>query len=494
MSLTASTIVDRPVATGPDAAAAGDDAGAIARLHESFALQQAAFRRNPYPSREERAEQLAALAGMLMGARRAIQEAVAEDFASHPAAFTDLIEVLAPAGRAMRAIEQLDAWMAEDERPADPAVYGTARAAMRYEPKGVVGNIAPWNFPFEIGCGPVVEVLAAGNRVIIKPSDLTPACGALLAELVAATFDRDHVTVATGGLELARAFTRLPWDHLVYTGSPGIGREVMRAAAEHLVPVTLELGGKCPAVLTPSGVTPEAAEAIVGTKLIKNGQMCIAPDHVLVPRDQLDDFVALARAAAVPGHAQSEDCVGIISDRHLQRLEAMLEEARDSGAEVVELEPGVAIDRTRRRMPLHLVLDPHPALRVSREEVFGPILPVVPYDDLDAAVSGIDARDRPLGLYVFGEDREQCEGVLRAARSGGACINACALQGALPDLGFGGSGTSGMGRHHGIEGFREFSTARGVVVRGTDDHIEVLQPPYDAIVQGVVDAAFAPPA
>ncbi len=491
MSLAAATLVDR--ADAHDAAAA-TDADAIACLHESFALQRAAFRREPHPTRDERAEHLMALAGMLMGARTRIQEAVAADFGSHPGAFTDLIEILAPAGRAAMAIEQLDAWMAEDERPADPAVFGTARAAMRLEPKGVMGNMAPWNFPFEIGCGPLVEMLAAGNRIIVKPSDLTPACGELLAELVAETFDRDHVAVAVGGIELAREFTRLPWDHLMYTGSPGVGREVMRAAAEHLVPVTLELGGKCPAVLTPSGVTADAVRQIVGTKLIKNGQMCITVDHVLVPRAQLPTFVALAREAVPPGHTASPDCVGIISERHLERLEALLAEARSSGAAIVELDPGATVDRATRRMPLTLVLDPAPSLRLGREEIFGPILPVIPYDDLDEAVAAIDAEDRPLGLYVFGDDLDECERVVRRARSGGACINACALQGALPSLGFGGSGTSGMGRHHGIEGFREFSTARGVVIRGTGDAIELLQPPYDATVQTVVDGAFAAPA
>ena len=486
MSLAASTIVDRP--------AASDDAGAIAQLRESLALQKAAFRRDPHPTLDERREHLQALAGMLMANRARIHEAVADDFGSHPDAFTNLIEILGPAGRVAHALESLEAWTADAERPADPAVFGSARATVRYEPKGVIGNMAPWNFPFEIGCGPLAEMLAAGNRVIIKPSDLTPACGELLAELVAATFDRDRVTVAVGGLELAKAFPAQAWDHLLYTGSPGVGREVMRAAAEHLVPVTLELGGKCPAVVTPSGLSPSTVESIVGTKLIKNGQMCITVDHVLVPRARLDEFVALARdfaARAVPGHSGSDDCVGLISDRHLARIESLLDEAGASGAQIVELEPGSGVDRERRRVPLTLVVDPDPGLRLMAEEIFGPILPVIPYDDLDEAVAGIDAVDRPLAVYVFGDDPEQSEAVLRATRSGGACVNACALQGALPSLGFGGSGTSGMGRHHGIEGFREFSTARGVVVRGTGDHIGLLQPPYGPEVQAVVDAAFA---
>jgi coniferyl-aldehyde dehydrogenase len=489
MSLATSTIIDRRAASDTDA-----DTAAIATLHESVALQQAAFRRDPYPAAAARAEHIQALAGMLMGSRDRIQAVVAEDFGSHPAEFTDLLEILGPAGRAAAALAALDTWMADDERAADPALFGSARAVMRHEPKGVVGNMAPWNFPFEIGCGPVVEMLAAGNRVVIKPSDLTPACGELLAELVAATFDRDHVTVAVGGLELAKEFSRQPWDHLMYTGSPGVGRQVMRAAADHLVPVTLELGGKCPAVLTPSGVTPAAVASIIGTKLIKNGQMCITVDHVLVPRAQLGEFLDLARAfvrASLAGHSASKDCVGMITDAHLARIEELLDEARGSGATVLELEPDGAVDRDTRRMPLSLVLDPAPGLRLSREEIFGPILPVIPYDSLEDAVAGIDAADRPLGVYVFGDDIAQCEAVLHSARSGGACVNACALQGALPSLGFGGSGTSGMGRHHGIEGFREFSNARGIVFRGdTGDDVDVLFPPYGDKARAVIDAAF----
>jgi coniferyl-aldehyde dehydrogenase len=488
LSLATSTILDRRITTDTDT-----DASAIATLHESVALQKAAFRRDPYPAGDVRSAHIQAFAGMLLGNRDRIRSALTEDFGSHPVEFTDLLEILGPAGRAGNALESLEEWMAQSERRADPALFGSARAAIRYEPKGVVGNMAPWNFPFEIGCGPVVEMLAAGNRVIIKPSDLTPVCGELLAELVAATFDRDHVTVAVGGLELAKEFSRQRWDHLMYTGSAGIGRQVMRAAAEHLVPVTLELGGKCPAVLTPSGVTPAAVESIIGTKLVKNGQMCITVDHVLLPREQMRKFVDLARSyvrTSMPDHSRSKDCVGMISDAHLVRIEGLLEQARGSGAEIVQLEEDAVIDRQTRRMPLALVLDPDPDLRLCREEIFGPILPIIPYDTLPDAAAGIDLDDRPLALYVFGEHPAECEAVVRSVRSGGACVNACALQGALPALGFGGSGSSGMGRHHGIEGFREFSNARGVVVRGQDDHVDILYPPYGEKARSIIEAAF----
>lgn len=248
-----------------------------------------------------------------------------------------------------------------------------------------------------------------------------------------------------------------------------------------------------PGGLTSSGVTAEAVASILGTKLVKNGQMCITVDHVLVPRAQLGTFVELAlahHAAALPGHAASADCCGLISERHLARIEALLDEARAAGTELVSLDPDGSVDREARTVPLVLALDPDPGLRICREEIFGPVLPVIPYDDLDAAIASIDEDARPLGVYVFGDDPEEHERILRGVRSGGVCINGCALQGALPSLGFGGSGASGMGRHHGIEGFREFTNPRGVVVRAGDDHTDVLFPPYGEKARGVIKGVF----
>ncbi|MEA2313841.1 MAG: aldehyde dehydrogenase, partial [Solirubrobacteraceae bacterium] len=224
----------------------GDDQAAIGELNEMVERQRAAFLADPFPSLQERQELLGALAGMLMSHRTQIQEAMSSDFAVHPTLAADLIEVLGPAGRAAYAVEQLAGWMASEPRATDPTLYGSGRAFVQPQPKGVIGNIVPWNFPFDLSVGPLIEMLAAGNRVVIKPSEYTPACAELLREMVHATFDRDRVDVAVGGLELARAFTRVRWDHLLYTGSPAIGREIAKAAAEQLVPVTLELGGKCP--------------------------------------------------------------------------------------------------------------------------------------------------------------------------------------------------------------------------------------------------------
>ena len=468
-----------------------DDGPAITELYRLHSLQRTAFLADPYPSAAQRTEHLAALAGMILGYREQIRAAMRADFAAHPDLFTDLVEVLGVAGRAAYAIEHLEEWMAEDRRATEPALYGTARAGVRYQPKGVVGNIVPWNFPFDLSVGPLVEMLAAGNRVVIKPSDYTPACAELLQRMVAATFPEDRVAVVAGGLALAKEFPTLRWDHLLYTGSPAIGREIARAAAENLVPLTLELGGKCPAILAEDSVDARSVREVVGTKLIKNGQMCISVDYALVPRAQVDDFVVLAEryvADELPGYTSSADCTGMITERHLERIEAMLDEARAAGARVVPL--GGEADRPGRRLPLSLVVDPPAGLRIMKEEIFGPILPVVPYDDLDEALAELNAGERPLGLYVYSKDERLADDVLRRTASGGACVNVCASQGALPSLGFGGVGQSGYGRHHGIEGFREFSNPRGVVVRGTGDMIDAFLPPYAAAAQAIVDSVI----
>jgi coniferyl-aldehyde dehydrogenase len=471
-----------------------DDTAAIAELQETVERQRAAFLADPFPSLEERQGLLGAVAAMLMSHRTQIQEALSSDFGVHPTTAADLIEVLGPAGRAGYAAEQLGNWMASEPRAADPALYGSGRAFVQPQPKGVIGNIVPWNFPFDLSVGPLIEMLAAGNRVVIKPSEYTPACGELLREMVHATFDRDRVDVVVGGLELARAFTRIRWDHLLYTGSPAIGREIAKAAAEQLVPVTLELGGKCPAILTEDSVDAESVKQVLATKAIKNGQMCISVDYCLVPRGRLEDFAALAAGWAresMPGYCQSLSCTGIISSRHLERIEGLLEDARARGCDVRPLEEAGDVDPGARQLPISLVIDPPDDLALMQEEIFGPILPVKAYDTLDEAIEYVNAGERPLALYVFAKDDAVADDVLRRTTSGGACVNAAAVHGALASLPFGGIGQSGAGRHHGIEGFREFSNLRGVFVRGEGDLIEAFAPPYGPTAQAVVDAAFA---
>jgi coniferyl-aldehyde dehydrogenase len=451
-----------------------DDSVAIAALTASLDLQKKAFAANRNPTLAERRDRLGALVAMMGVNRTRIGEALAADFGAHPAHASDLIEVLGVIGRAHYVLEHLEQWMARSPRDVDPGFFGSASAYIEYQPKGVIGNMVPWNFPFDLSVGPMIEMLAAGNRVIVKPSEYAPASAELLREMVGAAFDPDLVTVAVGGVDLARAFAAQPWDHLLYTGSPDIGREVMKAAAANLVPVTLELGGKCPAVLTPGSVDAKSVEAVIGTKMIKNGQMCVSVDYALVPRGEVERFVTEAQAfmlSASPDYSRGPDCTGIISRRHLDRLTDLLDEARERQSRIVTLEDRGDVDMRTRAMPMTLVIDPAEDLALMREEIFGPILPILPYDDLDEAIDRINAGDRPLGLYVFGSDQEQIDRVLNMTISGGAAVNSCATQSALPSMGFGGSGMSGMGRHHGIEGFREFSNPRGVFIRGEGDQI-----------------------
>jgi coniferyl-aldehyde dehydrogenase len=474
-------------------ATTGAEDAAIVELHEIVERQRAAFLADPFPALEERQSLLGALAAMLMGHRTEIQEALTSDFGVHPPLAADLIEVLGPAGRAVYAAEQLGSWMAPEPRHADPALFGSGRAFVQPQPKGVIGNIVPWNFPFDLSVGPLIEMLAAGNRVVIKPSEYTPACGELLQEMVRATFDRDRVDVVVGGLDLARAFTRVRWDHLLYTGSPGIGREIAKAAAEQLVPVTLELGGKCPAILTEDSVDAESVKQVLGTKALKNGQMCISVDYCLVPRGQVEDFARLAAdyvRESMPGYCESGSCTGLISSRHADRIQSLLEEARARGCDVRPLEETHAFDPAARQMPISLVIDPPDDLALMEEEIFGPILPIKAYDTLDEAIDHVNSGERPLALYVFAKDDDVANNVLLHTTSGGACVNSAAVHGALPSLPFGGVGQSGSGRHHGIEGFREFSNLRGVFVRGEGDLIEAFAPPYGPAAQAVADAAF----
>lgn len=484
-----SILTDTP---NPSAKTRDDDA-AVGALHSAFEVQRQAFAANRFPSLAERRQRVESLIGMMAANRERVSAALASDFGAHPVPASDMIEVLGVMGRAQYVLAHLEEWTRPNPRDVDPNIYGSAHAYVQYQPKGVIGNMVPWNFPFDLSVGPLTEMLAAGNRVIIKPSEFTPACAALLAEMVAATFDPSLVHVAVGGIALARAFSEVPWDHLLYTGSPDIGREVMKAAAANLTPVTLELGGKCPAVMTPGSVTAEHVESVIGTKIIKNGQMCVSVDYTLVPRAEVEAFVDHAKAymkAASPGYSRGPNCTGIISDRHLDRVGALLDEARARQSRIVALEDGEAVDAATRRMPMFLVVDPAKDLGIMKDEIFGPILPVVPYDHLDDAIAFINAGERPLGLYVFGSDGSAIDRVLNETTSGGAAVNACATQSALPSMGFGGSGMSGMGRHHGVEGFREFSNPRGVFVRGEGDLIGAF---YDhakgsALVSAVLSA------
>ena len=464
-----------------------EDTAAVESLNAAFATHKKAYVAHPFPDLKERRAHLYALADALLTHRQAIRNALHSDFGAHPDAAADIIEVAGPANRAIAAAKHVKGWMEPERRPVDRLSFGTSKAFVAWQPKGVTGIIVPWNFPFDLSLGPLADMLAAGNRVIIKMSEYTPACGALVADIVAKTFDPDHVTVVNGGVELGKRFAELPWDHLLFTGNPEVGRSVAQAAAANLTPVTLELGGKNPTIFADDIFADEDAlvghmRRALGVKLVKSGQMCISLDHCLVPRARLDDFVRIAEAAftgALSDYSRSDSATGIISQRHFERQLALLDEARESGARIVQLDRNGGVDAGTRRLPLSLVVDPDPTLRLMQEEIFGPLLPVVPYDSLDDAIAEIKRGDRPLGLYVFTNDEALALKLQQETASGGFCVNACAVQGAVHTLGFGGSGRSGYGRHHGHDGFREFSNPRGMFTLGRGaGGIEAFIPPY----------------
>jgi coniferyl-aldehyde dehydrogenase len=476
-----------------DATIVSEDLTEVARLHNLLAAQKKAFLEDPFPTLAVRTGRINALVAAVLAHRVDIKDAMMADFGWHPGSIVELIEILGVRDRAQHALSHLEKWMRAERREIDPSVWGSASAQVRWYPKGVVGNMVPWNFPFDIAFGPLVDMLAAGNRVVIKPSDYSVAGGEVIRAIVESTYDPDLVAVVTGGIELARTFPTLPWDHLMYTGSANVGRSVMRAAAENLVPVTLELGGKSPVIIAPEAVSRATVSNLIGMKLLKSGQVCVSPDCVFVPRAELENFVSLVQdhlQTNMPDFTASPDATGVISDRHLDRLLAMVSQAVAAGYRVVQPEVDAGVDRATRRMPFTMIIEPGTELDVIRDEIFGPLLAVLTYEHLDEAIAWVNDGERPLALYIYTEDELTSERIIRETSSGGVCVNLAVVQGALAPLPFGGVGNSGMGRHHGIEGFREFSYARGVLSRGASDIIDIFNPPYRPL-DGMVAAVYS---
>ncbi|KAK4705070.1 hypothetical protein P7C70_g1131, partial [Phenoliferia sp. Uapishka_3] len=471
-----------------------DDAAAITYLHQVFAAQKAAFLKDQYPSVAARQADLHKLAGMMMNNRENIRQALKSDFAVHDSGFADVIETLGPSGRAVWVATQVEKWMADEDKELDAQVYGSATAKLHWEPKGVIGALSPFNFPFELSIGPLCEQLASGNRIIIKPSELSPASSKLIKEMINATFPADKIEVVLGGVELATEFSTLKWDHLMYTGSPAVGKLVMKAASAKLVPVTLELGGKCPAIICKDGLNETNIQSIMGSKIMKSGQMCVSVDTVYLHTSQLEEFIQGTKdyMKKIGPYSTSDACCGIITERHLDRLVRLYDEAKASGAKVVDLEDGQVVNRKTRQMGISLVINPGKDCAVYKEEVFGPLINVQTYDDIKSCVAEINAGERPLGLYVYSDENEtDIAYVLENTTSGGVSVNTAVLQAAIPSLPFGGIGNSGMGVHHGVEGFREFSNPKGVVRKGkAPDMLAAFYPPYSSAL-GLADHVFA---
>ncbi len=459
-----------------------------ARLLPVFERQQLAFQAHPCPTAEERLQALEALHDLLANHQPALIEAISEDFGNRSADETRLAEIMPSLQGIDHAKRHLRRWMKPSRRRVGLA-FQPASARVVYQPLGVVGIIVPWNYPLYLAIGPLIGALAAGNRVMLKLSEATPATGALLRELLAQIFPEDQVAVILGEVDTAVAFSRLPFDHLLFTGSTQVGRQVMRAAADNLTPVTLELGGKSPAIVSAGVPLADAAERIAFGKTLNAGQTCVAPDYVLVPRPRLDGFVDAYRQAVrrfYPQLVDNPDYTSLINARQQARLQGYLDDARAKGARLLPLfEQGQG-----RRMPQHLLLDVTDDMQVMQDEIFGPLLPVVPYDSLDEALAYVAARPRPLALYYFGYDKAEQRHVLRHSHSGGVCLNDTLLHVAQDDLPFGGIGPSGMGHYHGHEGFLTFSKAKGVFAKQRLNAARLIYPPYGKALQRLVYALF----
>lgn len=452
-----------------------------------FEAQRAAFAREPYPAWSVRRDRLQRLQRLLLDNESAIEEAIDRDFGHRPAIETQLAEVFPSVEEIKAALRDGRGWMKPRHAPVSKW-FLPARGRLLPKPVGVVGIIVPWNYPVYLSVGPMVGALAAGNRVMLKLSEYTPAFSDCFARLCGKYFTSDEVAVVLGGPEIAASFSSLPFDHLLFTGSTAVGRKVMAAAAANLTPVTLELGGKSPAVIAPGYPLRKAVTRILAGKLLNAGQTCIAPDYVLLPRGRLEAFVAEARAQAARMYPQglaSEDYCSIINERQYRRLSGYLEQA--AAARIEPLFGGAIRDDGARRLAPALIVDPPLDLPVMQEEIFGPLLPLVPYDRIEDAVAFISRQPRPLALYWFDRDRKRIAWALENTLAGGVSVNDTLLHIAQDALPFGGIGPSGMGHYHGRWGFDTFSKLKPVFRQAHFNAMGLFLPPYRPLARRLLE-------
>jgi coniferyl-aldehyde dehydrogenase len=465
----------------------------LAEVERLFSSMHDRSRSEAPSSEAERRGLLTALRRVISASTPAFVNAISRDFGHRSPSETLMAEVLPSLLMVGSALDSLKAWMRPEKRGTS-LLFWPARNEVHRQPKGVVLIISPWNYPLQLTVGPLAAALAAGNHVIIKPSELTPATSSLLKQRLEEALGADRVTVALGGPEVAEGLCRLPFDHILFTGSTTVGKKVMAAAAQKLVPVTLELGGKSPAIVHADCDLPGAVERIVRGKLLNAGQTCIAPDYALVPGAKVDEFLRLFREAVArfyPRILDNPDYTAIINSRHYERLERLVRDARAKGARIETADPagelagGIGSPKVRKISPT-AIAEVTDAMDVMREEIFGPLLPVVAYDRLEQAVAYVNARPRPLALYYFDKDRSRIRHVLQNTVSGGATINDTVYHFAQEELPFGGIGTSGMGSYHGRDGFNTFSHAKGVLRQSRLTPTSLTTPPYDAWFQRMI--------
>jgi coniferyl-aldehyde dehydrogenase len=449
-----------------------------------FESMRAATRRSALVERSRRQARLDSLSALVHDNAERFVVSIATDFGHRSAHETRLLEIFPSLEAIRHARSHFGTWM-KPQRQAASIWFRPGRARIIPQPLGVVGVIVPWNYPLFLAISPLAAALAAGNRVLIKMSEFTPHTGELLAELVAKYFAADEVSVVLGDAAVGAEFARLPFDHLLFTGSTRVGHDIMRMAADNLTPVTLELGGKSPAIIGSDYPLQKAAERIMVGKLLNAGQTCIAPDYVLVPEGRERAFVDAARAVVAkcfPTMATTPDYTAIINDRHYQRLLGYVTDAQVRGASIEPLSTTKA-DPLRRKLPPLALLNVDDGMRVMQDEIFGPLLPVLPYKDLDAAIAYVNQHPRPLALYCFENDSDRLDRVLNETVAGGVTVNDTILHIAQENLPFGGVGPSGMGHYHGIEGFKTFSKQKAVFYQSAVNAMSLFNPPYGALFE-----------
>jgi coniferyl-aldehyde dehydrogenase len=447
------------------------------RVDQVFAKQRAASRQQPYPDLKARLQNLDKLKKILLENQTKIAAAINSDFGNRSAQETQMLEVFGLLGGISYNQKRLKKWMKPQKRHVSLAYFG-AKNTVIPQPKGVVGIVSPWNYPLFLALSPCISALAAGNRCIVKMASNSQTLCRLMDKLVSAVFDEDTLAILPG--VSATEFTHRPWDHLVFTGSPAVGKIVMATAAQYLTPVTLELGGKSPTIITDDCDLKMAAERLLFGKYLNAGQTCVAPDYLFIPRNKVTEFVALAReivSTRYPSTA-SQDFTSIIDDKAFGRLTAVLEDATNKGADLINLLGEDKPDLETRKMPPYLALNPSDDMLLMQEEIFGPILPVKPYDDLSEVIDYINNNERPLALYLYSNDKAAQDTVINTTMSGGMCLNDSMLHVGQHDMPFGGIGNSGMGHYHGKEGFLEFSKLRPIFKQAKKSAILALAPPY----------------
>lgn len=451
--------------------------------------QRAAFLRDGTPDVAHRRSALDKLHRLMINYKQEIVEAISADFGNRSHHESLMAEVFITINAIKHCKAKVAKWMKPKSAPISWQ-FRPGRGKIHYQPLGVVGIISPWNYPLQLAIVPVAQALSAGNRTMLKPSELTPKTSALLAKMLSESFSDEEVAVVTGDAKVGAAFSGLPFDHLFYTGSTKVGRLVMQAAAKNLVPVTLELGGKSPCIVGEDCNLDRAVPSITSGKLLNAGQTCVAPDYAFVPKSKLDDFVEGFQKQAekmYPTVASNDQYTSIVSDGHYERIQHLLGDARAKGARIIEVNPGDEDVASARKIPPTLVLDVTDDMAIMQEEIFGPVMPIMTYESLDEAIAYVNDHERPLALYFFGNDAAERDKVLNETTSGGVCVNDTLFHLAQEELPFGGVGQSGIGSYHGRRGFERLSHEKSVFYQSRFTSSGLLRAPYGKLFETMVN-------